>query len=299
MGILHLTLSGGEPMMHRHFIEFLRKAKECDFTINILSNLTLLNDKIISELQSNRHCRVQVSLYSMKPEVHDSITMMPDSFVKTYNAIIKLVENNVPLLISCPMMKQNKDCYSDVLKWAYEHNVRAVTDYIMMARYDQTKDNLNNRLSLDEIEKIIKLVMSTNEKYRNEIVSADFYDRINRNRADDSLCGAGVSSMCMDANGNCYLCPGWQGSIAGSTKENSLKEIWTNSPKIKLIRNLRVKDFPKCNDCPDFAFCSPCMVRNANENPEGDPLKINEHFCKVAALNRKIVLDWKAKLQEA
>jgi hypothetical protein len=27
------------------------------------------------------------------------------------------------------------------------------------------------------------------------------------------------------------------------------------------------------------------MVRNANENPDGDPLKINEHFCKVAALN--------------
>jgi hypothetical protein len=29
------------------------------------------------------------------------------------------------------------------------------------------------------------------------------------------------------------------------------------------------------------------MVRNANENPEGVPLKINEHFCKVAKVNRK------------
>lgn len=40
-----------------------------------------------------------------------------------------------------------------------------------------------------------------------------------------------------------------------------------------------------------------CMVRNANEDPEGNPLKINKHFCKVAALNRQIALDWKAKLQ--
>jgi hypothetical protein len=47
------------------------------------------------------------------------------------------------------------------------------------------------------------------------------------------------------------------------------------------------------------------MVRNANENSElsqdgtvGDPLKINEHFCKVANLNRKIVLDWKEKLNK-
>jgi hypothetical protein len=58
-----------------------------------------------------------------------------------------------------------------------------------------------------------------------------------------------------------------------------------------------VIDFLKCLSCADKSFCAMCMVRNANENPDGDPLKINEHFCKVAALNRKIVLDWKEKLQ--
>jgi hypothetical protein len=51
--------------------------------------------------------------------------------------------------------------------------------------------------------------------------------------------------------------------------------------------------------CEDRHFCAMCMVRNANEDPEGNPLKINEHFCKVAALNRKIVLDWKAALRVA
>ena len=38
-----------------------------------------------------------------------------------------------------------------------------------------------------------------------------------------------------------------------------------------------------------------CMVRNANENPEGNPFKINKHFCKVAALNKNIVYDWRKK----
>jgi hypothetical protein len=40
------------------------------------------------------------------------------------------------------------------------------------------------------------------------------------------------------------------------------------------------------------------MVRNANEDPNGDPLTINEHFCRVATLNHKIALDWKIKFQE-
>jgi radical SAM protein with 4Fe4S-binding SPASM domain len=103
----------------------------------------------------------------------------------------------------------------------------------------------------------------------------------------------------MIANGNVYPCAGWQDYIVGNIRETPLKDIWENSPKVQYLRSLRKKDFPKCVDCKDKAFCAMCMVRNANENPDGDPLKINEHFCKVAALNRKIVLDWKAKVQTA
>jgi len=64
MGLLSLSLSGGEPMIHKQFLEFVRRAKDYDFSLNILSNLTLLNDEIIAEMQANRLSSVQVSLYS-------------------------------------------------------------------------------------------------------------------------------------------------------------------------------------------------------------------------------------------
>jgi hypothetical protein len=64
---------------------------------------------------------------------------------------------------------------------------------------------------------------------------------------------------------------------------------------VKYLRNVRKKDFPECQGCADKLFCAMCMVRNANENG-GDPLKINRHFCKVAALNKKLVLEWKNKI---
>ena len=44
MNLLHLTISGGEPMLHRNFIDFLRKCNEYNFSVNVLSNLTMLND---------------------------------------------------------------------------------------------------------------------------------------------------------------------------------------------------------------------------------------------------------------
>jgi radical SAM protein with 4Fe4S-binding SPASM domain len=299
MGLLNLTLSGGEPLLHRHFLDFLRKAKGYDFSINILSNLTLLNDEIIAEMKANRLSSVQVSLYSMDPEIHDAITKMPGSFVKTHDAILKLIENDIPLQISCPTMKQNKDSYVDVLNWAQEHRVRAVTDYIMMARYDHSTGNLDNRLSLDEVEKVINDIIGNDQSYQDEMNTADFDKADNLDTSGDIVCGVCVSSLCMVSNGNVYPCAGWQDYVCGSVREVPLREIWENAPKVKYLRGLRKKDFPQCVKCPDKSFCAMCMVRNANENPDGDPLKTNEHFCKVAALNRKIVLDWKAKLQEA
>jgi radical SAM protein with 4Fe4S-binding SPASM domain len=297
MGVLNLTLSGGEPMLHKNFCDFLRKAKEYDFSINILSNLTLLNDEIIAEMKANRLSSVQVSLYSMKPEIHDSITAVPGSFVKTRNAILKLIENDLPLQISCPTMKQNKNCFVDVLNWAHEHKARATTDYIMMARYDHTTGNLDNRLDLNEVGHIINAVIQNDRTYQEEVVKADFAALDTRDISNDRVCGVCISSICMIANGNVYPCAGWQDYIVGNVREKHLREIWENSARVKYLRSLRKKDFPRCLACGDKNFCAMCMVRNANENPEGDPLKINEHFCRVAALNRKIVLDWKAKLQ--
>jgi radical SAM protein with 4Fe4S-binding SPASM domain len=197
-------------------------------------------------------------------------------------------------------MKQNKDDFVDVLNWAHEHKVRAVTDYIMMARYDHTTSNLDNRLSLDEVSKIINDIIQNDANYQQVILNPDFTKQETRDRSNDIVCGVCVDSICMVANGNVYPCPGWQDYVCGNVRETPLREIWANSPRVRYLRNLRKKDFPKCLHCEDKGFCAMCMVRNANENSDmsaadtiGDPLKINEHFCKVAALNHKIVMDWR------
>jgi radical SAM protein with 4Fe4S-binding SPASM domain len=184
-----------------------------------------------------------------------------------------------------------------VLSWAEEHKVRALSDYIMMARYDRTTENLDNRLNLEEVGKVINDIISIDTEYQYRVGKTDFSAIESLDTGDDIVCGVCVSSICMVANGNVYPCAGWQSYVAGNVYEQSLQDIWDNSPKVKYLRGLRKKDFPKCRSCPDKSFCAMCMVRNANENPEGDPLKINEHFCRVAALNRKIVLEWKEKLQ--
>ncbi|MDR3049872.1 MAG: radical SAM protein [Elusimicrobiota bacterium] len=295
LGILNLTLSGGEPMLHPNFSDFLRKAKEYDFSISVLSNLTLLNDDIINELKENRLSSVQVSLYSMNPEIHDAITQQKGSFEKTKASILKLIENDIPLQVSCPTMKQNKNSYVDVLNWSHKNKVRATTDFIMMARYDHSADNLDNRLDVDEVETVIKDILENDSAYQESIKETDFTELDKRDISNDIICGVCISNLCMVADGSVYPCAGWQDYIVGNIRDQTLKDIWENSPKVKYLRSLRKKDFPKCLDCSEKTFCAMCMVRNANENPKGDPLKINEHFCKVAKINKKMAMDWKIK----
>lgn len=293
MRLLHLTLSGGEPMLHKNFCDFLRKCKEYDFSVNVLSNLTLLTDDFIKEMKSNPLLGVQVSLYSMNSEIHDEITQMKGSFEKTKNAILKLIENDIPLQISCPIMKQNKNCYKEVIKWAEKNKIHVGDDYGIIASYNHSTQNLSCRLSINEIKELINDKASNDERYIEQLEKEA--EKKKSTSATDSVCSVCRSTICISENGNVYPCVGWQDYVVGNVKNTSLKEIWDNSEKVQYLRGLRNQDFPKCTHCPDKNYCTMCMVKNANENVMGDPLLVNEFFCSIAKLNRKIILEQKEK----
>jgi radical SAM protein with 4Fe4S-binding SPASM domain len=289
MKLLHLTLTGGEPMLHKNFIDFLKKCKEYNFSVNVLSNLTLLTDEIIEEMKANRLLAVQVSLYSMDSKIHDAITQTKGSFEITKNAIFKLKENDVPLQISCPILKQNKNCYKDVLKWAEIHNINAGCDYVIIAKCDNTKQNLRSRLSINDIKEVMNDKIVNEPRYL-ELMEKEAEEKRNIT-SDDIVCSVCHSSICIADDGNVYPCAGWQGYVVGNVNDRFLKDIWNNSTKVQYLRGLRKRDFPKCIECLEKDYCTMCMVRNANEHPLGNPLAVNEFFCNIARLNKEIILN--------
>lgn len=287
MKVLHLTLSGGEPMLHKNFLEFLNECRKYNFSVNILSNLTLLNDEIIAEMKKNPLLGVQVSLYSMDNKIHDAITQHKGSFERTKKSILELSKNNIALQISCPIIKQNKNCYLEVVEWAKKYNIHTGDDYVIIARYDNTTKNLSHRLSISDVRELIYEKGTQNTNYFDQIkLEAEKKDI----SPDDYICSVCNSSICIADNGNVYPCAGWQGFVLGNVKENPLNDIWINSEKINYLRSLRRRDFSKCVQCADKEFCTMCMVRNANESPLGNPLEVNEYFCNIARLNKEMAL---------
>ena len=280
MNIIHVTLTGGEPMLHPDFVNFLIKCRELDLSVNVLSNLTLLNDEVIAEMKKNPLLSVQASLYSMIPSVHDEITQLAGSFEKTRSGILRLVEAGIPVQISCQVMKQNKDSFAEVVRWGNEHNIPAAFNYMIFGEYDRTNENLRNRLSVGEV----------SEAFDTQI-SADYAKALKAEADSKILLGTDtpVCSVCryyfgVTAEGDAFPCAGWQSKKLGSLREMSIADIWEKSPDVEYLRQIKLKDFPKCVDCADRGYCTICMMSSSNENPDGDIFRPSSFQCEAAAM---------------
>ena len=286
MNLLHITISGGEPMLHPHFIEFLKECRNADMSVNVLSNLTLLNDKIIEEMKQNPLLCVQTSVYSMQPDIHDSITHKKGSLNRTISSILKLVENHIPVQVNCPIMKNNYNSYKDVLEWAREHNISADVDFSIIAQYNHDKDNLNCRLSRDELIKVISDRVVEDSSYIDDIEKevAENKKKVDR----DYICSICNSSICIGAKGDVFPCVGWSNKVVGNIQTQTLKDIWFKSEIIKSLREIRREDFIGCKKCDAKEYCTICMVRNANESSTGNPLELSRYFCNIAKIKKDI-----------
>lgn len=285
MGGIKVTLSGGEALLNKELVRMLRYCREKDLQIILFSNLISLSDEHVKLLKDINVSLVQVSLYSINPDIHDKITSKKGSFERTIKSIEKLYISNIPIQIACPVMKANKDSIGDVIRYAKQKGIRYKTDYIIFAQSDLETKNLANRLSVEETEDVIRKIISADKNYfkqkSNTTLSLE-------EKANEPFCNAGFSSLNISSKGEVFLCPGWDRFVVGNINNQPLEEIWNTSDKIKMVREIRQKDFPKCLSCEASYYCAMCLMRNFNESL-GDMFNINEQLCEIAFMTKRLV----------
>ncbi len=283
LNIVNVTLTGGEPLLHKDIISFLKKCREQDLSVNLLSNLTLLKESHVLEMRENPLLSIQTSLYSMTPSVHDLITKVKGSFESTIKGIKRIKSEGIPIQISCPVMKQNKESFSDVLNWGQDNEIEVVVEPIIFASFDQKQENLSNRLNLVEYAETIDRLISVG--YVGSFISSAKEKHSQTSKSP--ICSICRYNYCISANGNVFPCVGWQTNVLGNIYKQSNCDIWNHSKKIQELREIKLEQFSKCVDCNDRDYCKICMMNNTNEN--GNPFSISEFHCKTAnILHNKI-----------
>jgi len=290
-GTLSITFSGGEPTVHPKFAEILRMARSRDMIISVLSNGLNFSDELLSAFLEVNLNMCQISLYSMVPSIHDAITGVPGSHARTLATIERLIALDIPVQVSCPIMRLNKDSYVEVASWCSDRRIRVMSDFVMIARSNFDKSNLAERLSIEETGQVIQDILKADEVYHMQL------DTEPRTRdlewfSRQPVCGVCIDNACITSGGTLYPCSGFQNYPLGNISTQTLNDIWLHSEAVNRLRSITNASFPKCLKCEARDFCIMCLVRNFNESG-GDMFAVAEHFCQVAFLNKNLVEKWR------
>jgi radical SAM protein with 4Fe4S-binding SPASM domain len=290
-GTLTICFSGGEAFLHKEFDKLLYRARENDLVIKINTNATHISDYYVEVLKEVQPEKVQISLYSMTPDVHDKITTVRGSHKRTMDGITRLMEANICISISCPVMKGNKHCYKDVIRWGEQQGVQVRTDFMLFGCTDFDQTNLSNRLSIEDVEDLIQDAIKYDSTYRAKVEKEESVlnplDLVQK-----PLCGAGINSLSMDVKGDSYFCPVFRPIELGNAKQDKLRDIWLQSRPLLELRKVTWGDFPGCMKCEAFNYCNMCFARNANES-DGSHLKVNKNCCEISFLNKRLVEEYR------
>ena len=292
MGTIKVAFSGGEVLSRADLDEILCHARKNDFCISLLTNNTLLSSRILDSIKFNNVALVQVSIYSMVSEVHDTVTGKQGSLKSAIGNIDKLAAQNIPILIACPVMKQNLDSFTTVIEWGVARGFRVKPDIMLMARSDYSTNNLLHRLDMDEARRAIERILSADPGYQESLKIKNIIGKpIN---PDDAVCGIGRSMMCVSADGDCYPCSGLKIKL-GNVNTSSVHDIWRNSPEIIKLRNIKKSSYTKCMSCRSINYCNMCPAKFFNESG-GDIYGMSDYFCGVAGINREIAESYISKV---
>lgn len=291
-GTLFLTLSGGEIFLRDDLFELLEFARSLHFDISLKTNALLIDAERASKLRALSVRRIQISIYSAEPAVHDAITKIRGSLERSLTAIRFLQAEGLQVKIACPLMKQNLMAYRNVQALAAELGVPYVLDMTITPKMDGDLSLLQLRNSTQELLPILQdstlnppacssdgaqgTPLSTGSATSSGIESQAY---------DDIPCSAGHNSCYISPYGDVFPCV--QMPVAtGNLRQQRFDQIWFRSPEMNRVRAMRESLLPVCSKCSIREYCERCPGLAKMEG--GDLMGAYERACDMAELKARL-----------
>lgn len=265
---LILNFSGGEVFTRKDFFDIAWHAKNAGFAVKIFTNGTLISKAVASEIARLRPLRVEISIFSIRPNIHDGITGILGSFEKSLNALELLHKRHIPLRIKSPLLRQNVSGYKEIIKLAERLNAKYQFDPIIMPKTNGARPPLGLRAGKEELFNVLNDTKANIGKDRSNIP-----------------CSAGHNSCAISCYGDVFPCIILPISL-GNLKRNSFSEIWHNSYKLKKLRDIRLKDLTICYACRLLPYCNRCPGLAYLE--DRDILAAPKRACEIAEICQTI-----------
>ncbi len=230
LSCLHLTLSGGEPLVHPRFFEIAAKGRDLGFVLRIKSNGHALRGQTLRRLKEEIDpFVVEVSLHGARAETHDRQTRVQGSFLRLLANFEEMLRIGLRFKINTTLTRWNEGEIEEMSALAERLGAPLVFDPDVTPRD-------NGDLSPLEI--------AVTPEGRRRLFSFGKPDDVMRQGsaslpAADSRkhCGAGSSGIAVDPFGNVYPCVQWRRPV-GNLHERSIRDIWARNDELDEVRRL-------------------------------------------------------------
>ena len=270
LGVMGVVLAGGEPFIREDLPALVEGIVRNRMRYSFLSNGGLIDEGIAAFIAGTGRCdHVQVSVDGSCAEVHDSCRGQ-GSFDGAVRGIRILQRHGIHLGVRVTIHRNNVDDLDNIARFLLED--LGISDFgTNSAGYMGTcRDNAANvLLSLDERQSAMAALVRLAAKYPGRIsatagplADARMWGRMEEARAQGNpafpngghltACGCARNKIAVRSDGVIVPCNMLAHVELGRINQDSLADIWQNSPALNALRERTAKPLA------DFAFCAGC-----------------------------------------
>ena len=250
MGVIFLTISGGEATLRFDFLELVEYARKLRFAVKLYTNGLRVDDAMADRLAELAVQEVQISLYSPRPEVHDWVTRVPGSHERSIAAARRLLARGVHVVLKSPVMSFNADDRGAYIALVEEIGADYMLDTHVDPREDGNRDPELLRVSYEQELEIKHDPAMHAQQEREQVLREPALDR--------SLCGACSGMVHVEANGELQPCTMMTVPVGHALDEGGIKAAWDTNPEAIFLRHLTYGDLHGCRDCTLQPYCHRC-----------------------------------------
>ncbi len=263
MGVLNLTLTGGEIFTYDGFWKLYSELNKMGFLISLLSNGYLIDETAKANFKKyGTPYSVKLSLYGASNASYEKMCGVKDGFDRFSKAIDILKELKIPFSVTSTVIKENFDDLKAMYEFAAEKKFKFSHTFAVVSTRRTEQRNKYGRFFINNFAEGFSLEAFESMKHP---VPKEPFD----------VCGSYKNSFWISWDGKIQNCS-FSSEPAVSVKENKLKEAWR-----QLHEELAEIKFPaECGSCEAKEFCRVCPgVLNAET---GSSERIIEKRCEEA-----------------
>lgn len=245
-GVQEIDILGGEPLVIKEKV--FQIFSLCNkYNIKILSlatNGTLIDNEVVFFLKKYKDLVIDISVNAGTVQFY-KISRGRDFFKKLIKNIKQLKKNNLKIILSFILFRKGINEIEKFIKLAKELKIKelAIKSLMPIGRGEE----LNNEiLSLEELNKIRKLIVNLSKRYYLKIYGLD-------KNEEEVLCPAGKEKVVILPNGDIYPC-----GLLISFKEARIGNIFNNQLIIgKWLEKFLNFSLPtQCKSCNLVGLCA-------------------------------------------